>query len=122
MKRKKLLDKFNDTYMEISDDTTIVSLFEEQVNKTPDRIAAVCDDISLTYSELNKRANSLAHYLIKYGIKENDIVCIMTNRSLETIVSMLGILKAGAAFFNVDPGYPMREHLIILKIVILNMF
>ena len=106
---EKLLEKFNDTYMEISDDTTIVSLFEEQVNKTPDRIAAVCDDISLTYSELNKRANSLAHYLIKYGIKENDIVCIMTNRSLETIVSMLGILKAGAAFFNVDPGYPIER-------------
>ncbi len=103
----KLLDKFNDTYMDISDDTTIVSLFEEQVLKTPDDIAAVCDDVSLTYDELNKKANSLAHYLINYGIKENDIVCIMTNRSLETIVSMLGILKAGAAFFNVDPTYPI---------------
>ncbi len=106
---KILLDKFNDTYMEISDDTTIVSIFENQVLKTPDRIAAVCDDVSLTYNELNKKANSLAHYLISYGIKENDIVCIMTNRSLETIVAMLGILKAGAAFFNVDPGYPVER-------------
>lgn len=102
----KLLEKFNDTYMEISDDTTIVSIFEGQVKKTPNNIAVVCDDKSLTYNELNTKANSLAHYLINYGIKENDIVCIMTNRSLETIVSMLGILKAGAAFFNVDPTYP----------------
>ena len=106
---EKLLAEFNDTHMDIPDNTTIVSLFEEQVNKTPNRVAVVCDDISLTYAELNKKANSLAHYLIKYGIKENDIVCIMTNRSLETIVSMLGILKAGAAFFNVDPGYPVER-------------
>ncbi len=102
----KLLDKFNDTYMPINDDT-IVSIFEEQVKKTPQKIAVICNDEKLTYSELNKKANSLAHYLIKFGIKENDIVCIMTNRSLETIVSMLGILKAGASFFNVDPTYPI---------------
>ena len=101
-----LLDKFNDTYMPINDDT-IVSIFEDQVQKTPEKIAVICNDEKLTYSELNKKANSLAHYLIKFGIKENDIVCIMTNRSLETIVSMLGILKAGASFFNVDPTYPI---------------
>lgn len=103
---EKLLDKFNDTSMPINDDT-IFSIFEEQVLKTPNKIAAVCDDVCLTYNELNKKANCLAHYLISYGIKPNDIVCIMTNRSLETIVSMLGILKAGAAFFNVDPTYPV---------------
>lgn len=101
-----LLEKFNNTYMEISDDETIVSLFENQVRKTPEKIAVICNNVSLTYDELNKKANSLANYLINYGVKENDIVCIMTNRSLETIVSMLGILKAGAAFFNVDPTYP----------------
>lgn len=59
-------------------------------------IAVVCDDKTLTYQELNERANSLAHLLIEKGIKPNDIVAIMTNRSLETIVCMIAILKSGA--------------------------
>ena len=104
-KEEKLLDNFNDTAMEINNDT-VVSIFEEQVKKTPNKIAAVCNDKTLTYDELNKKSNSLAHHLINNGIKPNDIICIMTNRSLETIIAMLGILKAGAAFFNVDPTYP----------------
>lgn len=101
----KLLEKFNTNDIPVNDDT-IIDIFEHQVIKTPNNIAAVCDDVSLSYKELNKLANSLAHYLINFGIKPNDIVCIMTNRSLETIVCMLGILKAGGAFFNVDPTYP----------------
>ena len=106
-KEAETLKKFNDTYMPIDKNLTIMNIFEEQVKKTPDNIAVVCNDKSLTYEELNRYANSLAHYLIKTGIKPNDIVCINTNRSLETIVAMLGILKAGGAFFNVDPTYPM---------------
>jgi len=102
---EKLLEKFNDTSMPVNNDT-IMDIFENQVIKTPKNIAVVCDNKNLTYEELNKKANALAHYLIEFGIKPNDIVCIMTNRSIETIVSMLGILKAGAAFFNVDPTYP----------------
>ena len=102
----KILDKFNDTFMPIDMNETIMHIFEEQVLKTPNNIAVVCDNKTLTYAELNARANSLANYLISFGIKPNDAVCIMTNRSLETIVSMLGILKAGACFFNVDPTYP----------------
>ena len=105
---EKQLAKFNDTYMPVNNDT-IMDIFENQVIKTPKKVAVVCDDVSLTYKELNEKANSLAHHLIKEGIKPNDIVCIMTNRSLETIVSMLGILKAGAAFFNVDPTYPVER-------------
>lgn len=110
----ELLDKFNDTYMPINDDT-IVSIFEAQVERFPKRTAVICDDSYLTYEELNEKANSLAHHLINFGIKPNDIVCIMTNRSLETIVSMFGILKAGAAFFNVDPTYPAERTKYYLK-------
>lgn len=105
-KEEKLLDKFNSTDGIINNDTAI-SLFERQATLNPNNIALFCDGKSLTYKELNDKANSLAHYLIKRGIRSNDIVCIMTNRSFETIVCMLGILKAGAAFFNVDPTYPM---------------
>lgn len=104
----KMLEKFNNTDGPINDDT-VTSIFEEQVKKHPDDIAIICDDKTLTYDELNKKANSLAHYLIQKGIGANDIVCIMTNRSFETIVCMMAILKAGAAFFNVDPTYPIER-------------
>ncbi len=104
----KMLDKFNNTDGPINDDT-VVSIFEEQVKNHPNDIAIICEDKTLTYKELNKKANSLAHHLIEKGIKSNDIVCIMTNRSFETIVCMMGILKAGAAFFNVDPTYPIER-------------
>lgn len=104
----KLLEKFNSTNGPINDDT-VVSIFEKQVKNHPNDIALICEDKTLTYKELNKKSNSLAHYLIKKGIGANDIVCIMTNRSLETVVCMMGILKAGAAFFNVDPTYPIER-------------
>ena len=105
---QKMLNDFNNTAGPINSDT-VVSIFEDQVEKNSNNIALICDDVSLTYSELNEKANSLAHYLIRKGIGRNDKVCIMTNRSLETIVCMLGISKAGAAFFNVDPTYPIER-------------
>ena len=104
----KMLEKFNNTDGPINGDT-VVSIFEEQVKKHPNNIAIICNDQTLTYGELNKKANSLAHLLIQKGIGRNDIVCIMTNRSFETIVCMMAILKAGAAFFNVDPTYPIER-------------
>ena len=104
----KKLNSFNKTDGPINNDT-VASIFENQVKKHPNDIAIICDDKTLTYDELNKKANSLAHLLIKRGIGSNDIVCIMTNRSFETIVCMMAILKAGAAFFNVDPTYPIER-------------
>ena len=104
-KEDMLLSIYNKTDGEINNDT-VVSIFEDIVRKNKDNIAVICDNKTLTYEELNLKANSLAHYLINIGIKPNDIVAIMANRSLETIVSMLGILKAGAAFLNLDPTYP----------------
>lgn len=107
-KETVLLKQFNNTDGPINDDT-VVSIFEEQVKMHPDNIAIICNGKTLTYDELNKRANSLAHLLIEKGIGANDIVCVMTNRSFETIVCMMAILKAGAAFFNVDPNYPIER-------------
>lgn len=103
-----LLDKFNDTTVPTNNDT-IASIFEDVVKRHANDIALICDGKTLTYDELNKKINSLANYLIKKGIGANDIVCIMTNRSFETIICMMGILKAGAAFFNVDPTYPIER-------------
>ena len=106
--REEILYKFNDIEEPINDDT-FVTLFENQVKKYPNNIALICDNKSLTYSELNEKANSLAHFLIAHDVNQNDIIAIMTDRSLETIVSMLGILKAGAAFVNMDPTYPIER-------------
>lgn len=101
-----LLLKFNATEGPINNDT-VSDLIEEQVHNHPDEIAVICENKTLTYKQLNEKANSLANYLIKNGVHSNDIVAIMTNRSFETIVSMLAIMKAGGAFLNIDPTYPL---------------
>lgn len=105
-KEKKLLNKFNKTDGPINNDT-VANLIEKQVELNPNSIAVICENKTLTYIELNKKANSLANYLIEKGVKANDIVCIMANRSFETIVAMVAILKAGGAFLNIDPTYPL---------------
>ena len=96
--RNKLLYDFNNTKVDYPKDKTIVDLFEEQVEKTPDNIAIVFEDQKLTYKELNEKANQLARFLIANNVKIGDTVGILLNKSLEVIIAMLGILKAGAAF------------------------
>lgn len=104
--KEQLLYGFNDTKMDYSSDKTISELFEKQVEKTPDTTALIFEDISFTYRELNEKANQLAHYLRSNGIKNDNIVGIMLNRSPELIISMLAILKSGAAYLPIDPTYP----------------
>lgn len=104
--KEQLLYGFNDTKMDYSSDKTISELFEKQVEKTSDTTALIFEDISFTYRELNEKANQLAHYLRSNGIKNGNIVGIMLNRSPELIISMLAILKSGAAYLPIDPTYP----------------
>ena len=104
--KDKILNVFNNTKVDYPRDKTIVDLFEEQVEKTPDNIAVVFEDQKLTYRELNQRANSLASYLRSQKIGRNDIVGIMVNRSLEMIISILAVLKSGACYIPIDPEYP----------------
>lgn len=91
---------------------TIHRLFEEQVEKTPDHIAVIGMEnealcmASLTYRELNRKANQLAHQLIERGVKPNCIVAIMVERCIEMVIGLLGILKAGGAYLPIDPDYP----------------
>jgi amino acid adenylation domain-containing protein len=86
--------------------TCIHQLFEQQVELNSDAIALVLEREQLTYHELNQRANQLAHYLIKLGVKPEDLVGIAIERSLETIISILGILKAGGAYLPLDLASP----------------
>ncbi len=107
--KNKILYKFNDTKVDYPEDKTITQLFEEQVERTPNNIAVVFEDKQLTYRELNEKANSLAFYLRNKGIKRNDIVGIMVNRSLDMIVSILAVLKSGGAYLPIDPTYPKNR-------------
>ncbi|HET9277015.1 MAG TPA: amino acid adenylation domain-containing protein, partial [Flavitalea sp.] len=104
--RQQLLDDFNNTAKDYEFNKTIVDLFEEQVEKTPDNVAVVFEDQQLTYKELNEQANQLAGYLRSKGVKEETLVPICVERSLEMLVYILAILKAGAAYVPIDPEYP----------------
>jgi len=92
--REHQLRAFNDTAVAYPDDKLIHELFEQQAAARPDAVAVVYEDESLTYAELNARANQLAHYLIGLGVQPDDRVAICTERNTDLIVGLLGILKA----------------------------
>lgn len=104
--KKQILYDFNDTACEYPKEKTLDAIFEEQVKKTPDNIAIVCEDETLTYSELNDRAEKVAYKLREYGVCADDIVGVIMYRSLEMIIGIIGIHKAGAAYMPIDPDYP----------------
>lgn len=89
-------------------------MFEKQVVRTPKNIAVVFGDTALTYEELNIRANKLAHLLIDKGAGPEQFVALALPRSLEMIVGLLAVLKAGAAYLPIDPEYPNDRIMFIL--------
>lgn len=96
-------------------DKCIHQLFEQQVERIPDAVAVVFENKSLTYRELNKQANQLAHYLKTLGVGPDTLVGISVERSLDIVLSQLGILKAGGAYVPLDPVYPKKHLAFILK-------
>ncbi|AUP76302.1 hypothetical protein CWS02_04325 [Enterobacter sp. EA-1] len=81
-------------------------MFEAQVRQTPQAVAAVFEEKRITYDELNRRTNRLAHHLIALGVRPNERVAIHLERGLDMVVGILGILKAGGAYVPLDPVYP----------------
>ncbi len=104
--KQTILCKFNDTAIDYPKDKCVHKLFEEQVAKTPDKVAVVACDKTLTYAELNEQANRIAHSLIEKGVNTGDIVAFALQRKSYLIATIFGILKAGAAYLPVDPDYP----------------
>ena len=101
-----LIQQFNNTVVSFPGDKTIVDLFEAQVLASPDATALLFETEQLTYTQLNERVNQLAHFLQSQGVKQEMLVPICIERSIEMIIGILGILKAGGAYVPIDPEYP----------------
>ena len=104
--RRQLLVEWNNIQAGYPKDKCIHQLFEEQVARTPDAIALVFEDQQMSYCDLNRRANQLAHYLQTQDVQAQTLVAIGVDRSLIMIISLLGILKAGGTYVPIDPNYP----------------
>jgi amino acid adenylation domain-containing protein len=113
--RQQLLIEWNDTKREYPNDKCVHELFEEQVEQNPDAVAVVFEDEQLPYDELNRRANQLAHYLQSLGVGPEVLVATVMERSLETVVALLGILKAGGTYVPMDPSYPRERLAFVLQ-------
>lgn len=111
----KQIKDWNATERAYPKDVLLHKLIEKQVEQTPDNIALEFEGKSLTYSELNARANQLAHHLREKGIKPEMIVGVALERSPELVIALLGIVKSGAAYLPLDPSYPHERFAYMLK-------
>lgn len=113
--KNKVLFKFNASDVKYSHDRTVIELFEEQVEKTPESIALKYEDKVMRYAELNTRSNQLAATLRSMGVVPENRVALMAERGFEMIVGILGVIKAGGAYVPIDPGYPANRVSYILE-------
>src|ERR1044072_7758540 len=107
--RQQVLYEWNATEAEYPREQLVHELFEEQVEKTPDAVAVVFEETSLSYGELNRRGQQLGHYLRELGVGPDERVALCLERSLEMVVGLLGVLKAGGAYVPLDPAYPVER-------------
>jgi amino acid adenylation domain-containing protein len=108
--RHRVLRTFNATAVPYPRESTIPGLVEEHARRTPDAVAVAGDGSTMTYGELDRQANRVAWYLrTKLGVRDDDLVAVVLPRSAETVMALLGIMKAGAAYFPLDPSYPSER-------------
>lgn len=107
--RHQLVGDWSGSTLKYTAGKCIHELVEAQVKRTPEAVAVLCENQSLTYAELNQRSNKLAHYLRKQGAGSETLVAMCMERSLEMLVSILGVLKAGAAYLPLDLSYPSER-------------
>ncbi|MFB7613702.1 non-ribosomal peptide synthase/polyketide synthase, partial [Kitasatospora sp. NPDC056181] len=112
--RRRLLECGNETAREVAA-VPVPEAFAAQVAATPDATALVCGRVELTYRQLNARANRFAHALIARGVGPEQVVAVALPRSVESVVAVLGVLKAGAAYLPVDPAYPQARIAFMLE-------
>ena len=107
--RRQVLIEFNETRRDYPKGRLIHELVAQHADRHPDRLAVVCEDQQLTYRELNARASQLGNYLRGLGVGPEAMVGICLERSVEMVVGILGILKAGGAWLPLDPHYPKER-------------
>ncbi|MET9972738.1 AMP-binding protein, partial [Streptomyces sp. NPDC006356] len=112
--RDQVLIEWNDTRTPVPD-LTVAELFARRAAATPDAVAVISGDTSLTYRELDARANQVAHWLIERGAGVESLVAVALPRSPELIVALLAVLKAGAAYLPVDLGFPAARNESVLR-------
>jgi amino acid adenylation domain-containing protein/thioester reductase-like protein len=113
--REQLLMNWNQTQTEYPRQVCINQLFEGQVKRTPDAIAVQFEDQSLTYAELDEHANQAANALLHQDVGSGTLVGLFINRSLDMLVGLLGVLKAGAAYLPLDPAFPAERLAFMLE-------
>ncbi|MBC7945691.1 MAG: amino acid adenylation domain-containing protein, partial [Burkholderiales bacterium] len=107
--RRRLLVDWNNTAVDYPTTSYLPQLFEAQVKRTPEAIAVEFEDARLTYRELNRRANQLAHHLRSLGVGPEVLVALCVERSPDMVIGLLGIAKAGGAYLPLDPIYPKQR-------------
>ncbi|WP_103380327.1 non-ribosomal peptide synthase/polyketide synthase [Pseudonocardia dioxanivorans] len=112
--RTTVVEDFNDTELDLGA-PTLRSRFEHWVRETPDTTAVVFEGSSVSYAELDRRANLLAHDLLARGVSRGSVVAVRLERSIELIVALYAVHKAGAAYLPVDPGYPAERIAFVLE-------
>jgi amino acid adenylation domain-containing protein len=113
--RLQLLDEWNDTAEQFPSELCAHELFARQAEHMPSGVAVIFEETQLNYRELNERANKLAHHLRALGVRAEQVVGVMLERSIEMIVGVLGVLKAGGAYMPLDPEYPQERLAFMLK-------
>ena len=113
--QQKILVEWNQTQTDYPREACVHELFEAQAKKTPDAIAIQFEDQQLTYKELNKRADEVAKVLVTNGVKPNTLVGLFVSRSVEMLVGLLGVLKAGGAYLPLDPSFPSERLAFMLE-------
>ncbi|MEM7028584.1 MAG: amino acid adenylation domain-containing protein, partial [Chloroflexota bacterium] len=107
--RQQILIDWNDTEATYPHTECVHQLIASQAAKTPDRVAVIGPASKITYQALDERANQVAHHLQSMGVKPGSLVGILTERSVDMVIAMIGVLKAGAAYVPMDPAYPTRR-------------
>src|SRR5215213_5875091 len=114
-KKRELVVDFNDTIRDFPREQTVAQLFEVQAQQTPNSVAVVFEEQTLTYRQLNERANQVAHTLLNFDAGPGTLIGIYLEHSLETMIALLGVQKAGAAYVPLDPQHPPSRTAFLLS-------
>ena len=113
--QRQVIEEFNATQVAYPQERLVHELFESQVARTPAAVAVVYEGHSLSYAQLNSRANQLAHYLAEQGVRPGEYVPILMERSLLMLIAQLAVLKCGGAYVPVDPGLPVERQSFLMR-------